>query len=90
MAFVYSELIQRKNNIEEDKTQLDSTLSSFRQLVEDNVNNKKVWYGTSSSDFSASFNVFADDNFRTYQDAFAKEINNLNKTVENWQKAEQQ
>lgn len=88
MAFVYSELIERKRNIEDNKLKLDSTLSSFRELVESNVNNKRVWYGTSSNDFSTKFNAFADQNFATYQSTFTKEINNLSKVVEEWQKAE--
>ena len=89
MAFNYQELTRIKGKIEEDKNSLISLLNSFSDLVDANVNNQKVWYGTSSDSFKTDYDTFEGENYKAYKDGFEKQITVVGTTIEEWRKAEQ-
>lgn len=89
MALNYGELNRIKGAINSDLEELTALLSEFNTLVDENVNNKEVWYGTSSELFNTKWNEFADTKFPQYKNIFNKEIENVVAAMANWSKAEE-
>lgn len=90
MALSYSELTRIKGEISTNLDELTSLFSHFTNLVNENVNNQEVWYGTSSSEFKTKWDEFADSKFPEYKRMFNKEIDNVMAAINNWGKSEVQ
>lgn len=90
MAFNYSELTRIKEKIEADTETLTVKLKDFSALIESNVDNPKVWAGTSAGNFMETWNMFATENFPEYKKIFNKEITNLSVAIEAWRQSEGQ
>ena len=90
MALVYSELERIKGEISTNLDELTSVLNNFTNLIEENLNNPEVWYGTSSGDFKTKWDEFASTNFPQYKNMFNKEIENVVAANKNWGAAEGQ
>lgn len=88
MAFNYSELTSIKQKMVGDSSDLESTLNNFSSIVDENVNNPKIWEGKSSAEFMARWEEF-ETNFVTYKNSFQKEIENLEAAIEAYHRAEQ-
>ena len=88
MALNYGELNRIKESISSDLEELTALLSEFNTLVDENVNNREVWYGTSSELFNKKWNDFADAKFPQYKNIFNKEVQNVVSAMTNWGKAE--
>ncbi|HIT23666.1 MAG TPA: hypothetical protein IAD45_04540 [Candidatus Faecimonas intestinavium] len=88
MALNYSELTRIKGEISTNLDELTSLFSDFTNLVNENVNNQQVWYGTSSATFKNKWDEFADTKFPEYRRMFNKEIDNTMAAIQNWGRSE--
>lgn len=88
MALNYSELTRIKGEISADLDSLTTLFSDFTNLVNENVNNQDVWYGTSSGTFKIKWDDFADTKFPEYRRMFNKEIDNTITVIKSWNESE--
>jgi len=89
MAFNYSELTRIKGTIESDTESLSKNLREFSSLINDNVNNSRVWKGQSASAFKEAWDEFEEGKFPEYKNHFKKEIKNVTDAIEAWSKSEE-
>ncbi len=88
MALNYSELSRIKGNISSDLEELTNLFKNFTNLVNENVNNESVWYGSSSAEFKKDWDEFTETKFPEYKRFFNKEIDNILAVINNWGSAE--
>ena len=89
MALNYNELTRIKGEISTKLDELTTLFNSFTNLVNENVNNQSVWYGTSSATFKTQWDEFADVKFPQYKSFFNKEIDNVMAAINSWSTSEQ-
>lgn len=89
MALNYGELTRIKGQITADLDSLTSLFNNFTALVDENVSNQQVWYGTSSVAFKQKWDEFTSTKFPEYKRFFNKEIDNTMAAINAWTKSEQ-
>lgn len=89
MAFNYSEATNIKSRIAQEAGNLDRVFKDFENLMNESLNNKQIWYGTSSADFKKNWDAFAGESYNTTKRQFEQEINVIGGAIENYRQSEQ-
>ena len=78
MAFNYGELDRIRTEIDQnDLAELNTLFKKFSDLIDQQVNNKDVWYGKSSNEFKGRWEEFEETKFPLYRKNFNKEMENI-------------